>query len=123
MAKGLSSAEAQQRLQQYGPNQLAEKKKEPGWQAFLRQYQGLMQIVLLGAAVLNQIFAEDWGPTLVLIGLTIFNEDEATIDAFSHSTLSALHPKNGPGRVAHRFTVFAGIYLQGAIGVFFAEAA
>jgi len=30
---GLSAAAAQQRLQQYGPNQLAEKKKEPGWQA------------------------------------------------------------------------------------------
>ena len=42
-AKGLSTAEAQQRLQQYGPNHLAEKKKEPGWQAFLRQYQDLMQ--------------------------------------------------------------------------------
>ncbi|UCD42048.1 MAG: hypothetical protein JSV69_00045 [Chloroflexota bacterium] len=29
-AKGLSATVAQQRLQQYGPNQLAEKKKEPG---------------------------------------------------------------------------------------------
>ena len=36
IAKGLSGAEAQKRLQQYGPNQLDEKKKEPGWQAFLR---------------------------------------------------------------------------------------
>jgi Ca2+-transporting ATPase len=71
--RGLSAAEAQQRLQQYGPNQLDEKKKEPGWQAFLRQYQDLMQIVLLGAAIINQIFTEDWGTTLVLIGLTIFN--------------------------------------------------
>jgi Ca2+-transporting ATPase len=73
MAKGLSSAEAQQRLGQYGPNELAEKKKEPGWQAFLRQYQDFMQIVLLGAAVINQLFTEDLGTTLVLIGLTIFN--------------------------------------------------
>ena len=40
-AKGLSAAEAQQRLQQYGANVLAEKKKETAWQAFLRQYQGL----------------------------------------------------------------------------------
>lgn len=42
--KGLSAAEAQQRLQQYGANVLAAKKKEPGWQAFLRQYQDFMQI-------------------------------------------------------------------------------
>jgi Ca2+-transporting ATPase len=72
-AKGLNASEAQQRLQQYGPNQLAEKKKEPGWQAFLRQYQDLMQYVLLGAAVINQVFTGEWGTTLVLVGLTIFN--------------------------------------------------
>ena len=72
-AKGLSAAEVQQRLGKYGPNQLAEKKKEPGWQAFLRQYQDLMQIVLLVAAVINQIFTGEWGTTLVLVVLTIFN--------------------------------------------------
>ena len=66
-------AQAQQRLQQYGPNELAEKKKEPGWQAFLRQYKDLMQIVLLSAAVINQIFVGEWGTTLVLVGLTVFN--------------------------------------------------
>jgi Ca2+-transporting ATPase len=72
-AKGLSTADVQQRLQQYGPNQLAEKAKEPEWQAFLRQYQDLMQIVLLGAAVINQIFTGEWGTTIVLIVLTVFN--------------------------------------------------
>ena len=71
--EGLSAAVAQQRLQEYGPNQLAEKKKEPGWQAFLRQYQDLMQFVLLGAAIINQVFTGEWGTTLVLVGLTIFN--------------------------------------------------
>jgi P-type Ca2+ transporter type 2C len=71
--KGLSAAEAQQRLQKYGPNQLAEKKKESGWQAFLRQYQDLMQIVLLVAALINQIFTGEWGTTIVLVVLTIFN--------------------------------------------------
>ena len=72
-AKGLSAAEVQQRLQKYGPNVLAEKKKESGWQAFLRQYQDLMQFVLLGAAIINQIFTGQWGTTLVLVGLTVFN--------------------------------------------------
>jgi len=71
--KGLSTSEAELRLGKYGPNQLEEKKKEPGWQAFLRQYQDLMQFVLLGAAIINQIFTGEWGATLVLVGLTIFN--------------------------------------------------
>jgi Ca2+-transporting ATPase len=70
---GLQSSEAQQRLKKFGPNQLEEKKKEPGWQAFLRQYQDLMQIVLLVAAVINQVFTGEWGTTLVLIVLTVFN--------------------------------------------------
>ena len=71
--KGLSSAEAQERLQKYGPNKLADKKKESGWQAFLRQYKDLMQIILLIAAFINQLFTGEWGTTLVLVGLTIFN--------------------------------------------------
>ena len=70
---GLSSSEVRQRQQQYGLNQLAEKKKEPGWQAFLRQYHDLMQYVLLGAAIINQVFTGDLGTTLVLVGLTVFN--------------------------------------------------
>ena len=71
--KGLGSDEAKSRLQKYGPNRLAEKKKKSGLQAFLGQYQDLMQFILLGAAIINQIFVGEWGTTLVLVGLTIFN--------------------------------------------------
>lgn len=72
-AKGLSAAEAQQRLQQVGPNKLAAKKKEPGWQAFLRQYKDFMQILLVAAALINQVFTGELGTTLVLLLLTVFN--------------------------------------------------
>ena len=72
-AKGLSSSEAQQRLQKYGPNQLAGKAKEPGWKTFLGQYRDFMQIILVGAAVINQLFTGEWNTTLVLLGLTVFN--------------------------------------------------
>ena len=72
-AKGLSAAEAQQRLQQYGPNVLAAKKKEAGWQAFLRQYKDFMQILLVGVAVISLVVTREAGTTLVLLGLTVFN--------------------------------------------------
>lgn len=72
-AQGLSAAEAQRRLQQYGPNRLAGKKKESGLHAFLRQYQDFMQIILIAAAVLSLAIARDLGTTLVLVGLTVFN--------------------------------------------------
>jgi len=71
--KGLSTADVQQRQQQYGPNVLAAKKKESGWQAFLRQYKDFMQILLVGAAILSLVFTREWGTTLALLGLTVFN--------------------------------------------------
>src|SRR5215470_16605975 len=50
-ATGLDSAEVERRRAEYGPNKLAEPPKEPGWHAFLRQYEDLMQYVLVGAAI------------------------------------------------------------------------
>ena len=70
---GLSPDQVEESLQAYGQNLLAGKKKESGWQAFLRQYQDFMQIVLLGAAVINTIFTDEWTTTLVLVALTVFN--------------------------------------------------
>src|SRR5512138_1097089 len=72
-AKGLSKSEVEARKQKYGANVLAGKKKEPGWQKFLRQYKDFMQILLLAAAIINQVAVQDWNTTLVLIGLTVFN--------------------------------------------------
>ncbi|HMN26625.1 MAG TPA: HAD-IC family P-type ATPase, partial [Caldilineaceae bacterium] len=72
-AKGLSNAEVQQRQQKYGANRMAAKKKETGFQAFMRQYRDFMQIILVAAAVISFVVTREWGTTLVLIGLTIFN--------------------------------------------------
>jgi Ca2+-transporting ATPase len=72
-AKGLSNTEAEKRLQQYGPNQLAARKKETAAQAFLRQYRDFMQIVLVAAAVVSFVAIRDIGTTVVLLVLTAFN--------------------------------------------------
>jgi Ca2+-transporting ATPase len=72
-AKGLTAAEAKSRLEKTGRNELTAKKKEPGWQAFLRQYRDFMQIILLGAAVLSLVVTGEVGTTIVLVVLTIFN--------------------------------------------------
>ncbi len=70
---GLSSAEAQRRLGQYGPNRMAAKKQESPLHAFVRQYQDFMQVLLLGAAIVNVIVTGEWGTTIVLLLLTVFN--------------------------------------------------
>ncbi len=72
-ARGLSALEVDRRRQQYGSNVLAAKKAESGLQAFLRQYQDLMQIILVGAAIVNQVVTGEAGTTIVLLGLTVFN--------------------------------------------------
>ena len=72
-AVGLSAAAVLERRQQYGPNKLAEEAKEPGWRAFLRQYRDLMQLVLLGAAIVSIVALQDVSTGLVVIGLTVVN--------------------------------------------------
>jgi Ca2+-transporting ATPase len=71
-ATGLSQAEAEIRLKKYGPNAFTVAQKEPGWRAFLRQYQDPMQILLLVAAIAS-IIIQQWGTALLLVVLTLFN--------------------------------------------------
>ena len=59
--------------ERHGPNRLTAAKKESGFQAFVRQYQDFMQIVLLVAAAINQLVTGDTATTVVLAGLTVFN--------------------------------------------------
>ena len=72
-ANGLSAGEAAKRLASNGPNRLTAGKKEPAWRAFLRQYEDFMQVILLGAALVNQLVTQETGTTVVLAGLTVFN--------------------------------------------------
>ena len=72
-ASGLSADEAAKRLASHGPNRLTAGKKEPAWRAFLRQYEDFMQVILLGAALVNQLVTQETGTTVVLAGLTVFN--------------------------------------------------
>jgi Ca2+-transporting ATPase len=70
---GLGAAEVERRRAEVGPNKLAEAPTEPGWRAFLRQYRDLMQLVLLGAAIVSIVALQEWSTGLVIIGLTVLN--------------------------------------------------
>jgi P-type Ca2+ transporter type 2C len=73
LSRGLTAEEARSRLTSHGANRLTGGKKEPGWRAFLRQYEDFMQFVLLAAAAVNQLVTGETGTTVVLAGLTLFN--------------------------------------------------
>src|SRR3954465_3083264 len=71
--RGLTSEEAGERLQRYGPNRFAEAKAEPRWQAFVRQYQDPMQVVLLVAGVISIYPVKQPGTGIVILMLTLLN--------------------------------------------------
>ena len=70
---GLKAPEVEERVAKYGTNRLAEGEKESGFRAFIRQYEDFMQIVLLAAALVNQLVTGDTPTTVLLAGLTVFN--------------------------------------------------
>jgi P-type Ca2+ transporter type 2C len=72
-AAGLTSNEVAERRQRYGPNRLTEEAPEPAWKAFVRQYRDLMQLVLVGAAVVSIVAIQDVATALVVLGLTVVN--------------------------------------------------
>jgi Ca2+-transporting ATPase len=71
--RGLTSHEAAERLQRYGPNRFAEAKAESRLSAFLRQYRDPMQIVLLVAGVVSIYPVKQPGTGIVILLLTLLN--------------------------------------------------
>lgn len=71
--RGLTSAEAAERLARYGPNRFAETKTESRWHAFLRQYRDPMQIVLLAAGLISIYPVKQPATGVVILLLTLLN--------------------------------------------------
>ena len=71
--EGLSAADAARRLERDGPNRLAEAKKEPRWRAFLRQFQDLLIIILLIAAVISFVVTREWETPVVIALVVLLN--------------------------------------------------
>ncbi len=96
---GLSSQEAQARLEQYGANRLEEPPKVPLWKKFLLQFADPMIIVLLVAAVVSLVTALVEGESLADVFIILFvvvlnavlgviqeNKAEKAIDALKEMT-------------------------------------
>ena len=105
---GLDAAEVERRLAEVGPNRLAEGEKEPGWRAFLRQYRDLMQLVLLGAAILSMVALQEFSTGIVIVALTVLNavlglnqEGKAaeTVAALQRMLLIRAHVRRGGERL------------------------
>ena len=69
---GLSTAQAEARLLEHGPNALKEKKKKPLWMLFLLQFKDVMIVILLAAAVVSGLIG-GLKDTIVILIIVMLN--------------------------------------------------
>lgn len=53
--EGLTTQQAQERIEKNGPNALREERKKPVWQVFLEQFKDLLVVILVVAAVISML--------------------------------------------------------------------
>src|SRR5690606_28597543 len=65
-AKGLSLAEVEARLSEYGPNTLEFKHGPAWWMVLLNQFKGVLTLLLGGAAGLSALFGQ-WAEAVAIL--------------------------------------------------------
>ena len=97
---GLSDSEAKARLEKYGPNALAAKKKESMFMRFIDQFKDFMIIVLIIAAILSGVVAKEWTDAAIIMIVVILNailgvfqeaRSEAAIEALKDMATPEAH--------------------------------
>ena len=99
---GLRAADAEARLQKYGPNALKKGRKKTLLQRFILQFGDLMVLILLGAAAVS--FATsclqgeaDFADTLLILGIVMANALIGTVqEAKAEHALEALRTMSAP---------------------------
>ena len=94
--EGLSVAETQARLQQYGPNQLKEAEGRSPLSIFLDQFKNFIVWVLVGAAVVSGFMGE-WVDTLAIVAIVVLNAVLGFIQEYrAEKSLAALKKLSSP---------------------------
>lgn len=97
--RGLSTQEAKQRLEVYGPNQLQGAEKESMLKRFLKQLRDPMIIVLLVAAILSLVSSgfTDWADPIIILLIVIINAViSITQEDNANKALEALRNMSAP---------------------------
>ena len=93
---GLTAQEARQRLEEHGPNALAEGKKQSVLQVFLEQFKDLMVFILMIAAVIS-FFSENAESTIVIFAVLILNAILGTVQHVkAEKSLESLKAMSAP---------------------------
>ncbi|MFQ9511353.1 MAG: HAD-IC family P-type ATPase, partial [Lachnospiraceae bacterium] len=94
--QGITSSEAEARLQQYGENALQEAKKKSVFQVFFEQFCDLLVIILIVAAIISMI-SGNVESTIVIFAVIILNAVLGTVQHFkAEKSLSSLKALSSP---------------------------
>ncbi|MFR6331318.1 MAG: cation-translocating P-type ATPase [Eisenbergiella sp.] len=101
--EGLTSTRAEERLREYGPNQLRAKKKKTNLQRFFEQFKDVMILILIAAAVVSFIVAcnghetsEFFEPLLILL-IVILNAIMGMVqESKAEKAMEALQSMSAP---------------------------
>ena len=75
---GLSSERAAEQRRRYGENRLVESGKKPAWKVFLEQFQDLLVLILIGAAIISML-TDNVESTVVIFAVILLNAILGTI--------------------------------------------
>ncbi|MFH1896750.1 MAG: calcium-translocating P-type ATPase, SERCA-type [Candidatus Desantisbacteria bacterium] len=93
---GLSDAEAQERLEKTGPNQLIQEKQSGPWVMFLHQFTDFMILVLIGACIVSALLGE-WIEAVAILAVVLFNGIMGFVQEFkAEKSLAALKKLTAP---------------------------
>lgn len=96
LERGLTSAEAANRLAQYGYNELQEKARDPLWKKFLNQFKDFLVLILLVASVISLAVGEV-ADSLVIIAIVLLNAALGVFqEAKAEKALEALKKMSAP---------------------------
>ncbi len=70
---GLSAQEAERRLGEHGPNELAATPPTPAWKRLLAQFSDVLILILLGAAVVAFVVSRELKTPLVVLAVVVLN--------------------------------------------------
>lgn len=101
-ATGLSTAEAQARLEKYGPNRLKGKPKKSMLKRFFAQLQDVLIYVLLGAAVIT-IGVGEWVDAIIILMVVLLNATIGVIqESKAEKAIEALEKMTTPRSLVRR---------------------
>jgi len=94
--QGIATEEAQRRYEQYGPNELVEKKPKSPWVMFLDQFKDFMILVLIAAAIIAGMIG-DPVDTIAIAVIVLLNAVLGFVQEFrAEKALAALKKMSAP---------------------------